>query len=105
MKRISAREFREFGFLQEINRQWLHPLGMALEVIVDEATGDVQFGGVWDYREDPAGLRFEEGQIDKDKAQRVADFAEKKHRDREGLIGFVIQPIEVEDEDASSGST
>ena len=32
-KRITPAEFRAAGLLQEVNRQFLHPLGLALEVI------------------------------------------------------------------------
>jgi hypothetical protein len=35
VKRIDVREFREFGYLQEVNRLMLHPLGLALEVVVE----------------------------------------------------------------------
>lgn len=36
-KRIDIAEFREFGYLHEINRQLLHPLGLALEVVTDDS--------------------------------------------------------------------
>ena len=36
--RMSVKEFRERGFLQELNRLFLHPLGLALEVIIDNKT-------------------------------------------------------------------
>lgn len=39
INRIPVREFREFGYLQEINRRFLHRLGMALEVIVEPDCG------------------------------------------------------------------
>ena len=32
IERISIQEFRDKGYLQETNRQFLHPLGLALEV-------------------------------------------------------------------------
>jgi hypothetical protein len=32
IKRISGKEFRDVGFLQEANRQFFHPHGLALEV-------------------------------------------------------------------------
>ena len=57
-KRMSVKEFREKGYLQEANRLFFHPLGLALEVIVDE-NGEEQFGGVWDSRDDPEGIIFE----------------------------------------------
>jgi hypothetical protein len=33
---MNIKEFREFGYLQELNRKYLHPLGLALEVTIDE---------------------------------------------------------------------
>lgn len=35
-KRIDIKEFREKGYLQELNRNFLHPLGLALEIITKE---------------------------------------------------------------------
>jgi hypothetical protein len=35
-KHISIREFRAEGYLQEVNRMVLHPLGLALSVVVQE---------------------------------------------------------------------
>jgi len=53
VKRISIKEFREFGFLHEVNRVFFHPLGLALEVIIDRETGEERLGGIWDCRDDP----------------------------------------------------
>jgi hypothetical protein len=90
-------EFREFGFLQEVNRQFFHPLGLALETAQDECgtcggdgivrqeegtpvacvpcggTGFIErLGGVWDYRDDPEGMVFGDGYgMDPEKAARV----------------------------------
>lgn len=87
-KRITAREFRQLGYLQELNRRFLHPLGLALEAQFDNCpecvgeggndqvarfrnrdrscalcdgqgvVGDGRISGVWDYRDDPEGLIF-----------------------------------------------
>lgn len=35
-KYISPEELREFGYLQEVNRQFFHPLGMALALLSQE---------------------------------------------------------------------
>jgi hypothetical protein len=48
-------EFRDQGYLQEVNRLVLHPAGLALEVVVNE-DGTEQLGGVLDCREDPEGI-------------------------------------------------
>jgi hypothetical protein len=58
-KRISIKEFRDEGYLQEANRLFFHPLGLALEVIIDEESGETKLGGVWDSRHDPEGILFD----------------------------------------------
>ena len=40
IKRMLPRDFRALGYLQELNRIFLHPLGLALEIIVDTATNE-----------------------------------------------------------------
>ena len=57
MKRISAEEFRNLGLLMEVNRLFLHPLGLALEVKVKK-NGDTEFGQVQDLRDDPDVMMF-----------------------------------------------
>lgn len=36
VKRIPIKEFRALGFLQEVNRQFFHPHGLALEIVEEE---------------------------------------------------------------------
>lgn len=54
---MDIKTFRRLGLLQELNRQFLHPLGLALEVVVED-DGSERFGNVWDYRDDPEGIVF-----------------------------------------------
>lgn len=91
---ISIKEFREKGFLQELNRQFLHPLGLALQVNID-ADGNETLGGIWDYRDDPEGILFGDP-IDVEKALFVKGFAEGKAEQRVKIFGFVIQPLPIE---------
>ena len=93
IKRIDIKEFREFGFLQEINRQWLHPLGLALEVVIND-DGTEELGGIWDYREDDDGMRYSPGDIDIEKIKRVTEFQEKKFSERKRVLGYIIQERE-----------
>jgi len=86
--RIDVREFRESGLLHELNRQFLHPLGMALET-VKEDDGTERFGGIWDYRNDPEGMLF--ATLDFDKIKDVAEFTRQQHERRRKTIGFVVQ--------------
>jgi len=92
IKRINIKEFQEKGFLQEANRQFFHPLGLALEVVFDRETGEVKLGGVWDYRDDPEGILFTDGEIDNQKVANVRALWVEKERVRQEKYGFVIQP-------------
>ena len=86
--RMSIREFREVGLLQELNRLFLHPLGLALEVIIDNETGVVAFGGIWQ-TDDPEGFVFEE--INKAKVDYVEKWAAEMAVSRKRALGYVIQ--------------
>lgn len=58
MKENEAIKFLlDSGLLFEINRTVLHPLGLALAVMVSD-DGDCKFDGLWDSREDPEGIIF-----------------------------------------------
>jgi len=92
-KYIDIKEFREEGYLQELNRQFLHPLGLALEVQVDEDTEKERLGGVWDYRDDPEGIIFAEGVLNPDKTARVEEQWEERTAARAALLGSTIQPV------------
>lgn len=93
IKRMDLNEFREDGFLQEVNRKFFHPLGLALEVIIDDETGKVKsLGGIWDYRDDPEGITFNEGMIDLEKAAKVLSLLDSKVKAREKLFGSHVQP-------------
>ncbi len=92
IKKINIKEFREFGFLQEINRLFLHPLGLALEVQIDDVTSEESLGGIWDYREDPEGILFSGSlKVDPQKVQNVKEFTAEKHKTRKEALGYVIQ--------------
>jgi hypothetical protein len=82
IKRMDIKEFRELGFLQEANRQFFHPLGLALEVIVDEETGETSLGGIWDYRDDPEGMFFMDETIDEKRITMIKDLKDSKRFSR-----------------------
>lgn len=100
IKRIDIKEFREKGFLQEANRLFFHPLGLALEVQVDENTGKETLGGIWDYREDPEGMIYDIANLPADEKETMAAKAKyvtaefKKHdTGRLALFGNRFEPI------------
>ena len=97
---MDIKEFVEFGFLQEANRLFFHPLGLALEVKIDD-DGSYQLSGIWDYRNDPEGIAF--GEVDEvrrqeriNKKNRVEQVALEKGISRKQLLGYVIQKLDVE---------
>lgn len=75
--RIDIAEFRDKGFLQEVNRQFFHPLGLALEVMID-IKGVTKLGGIWDYRDDPEGLFFGDEMLEEEKINYVEDLKNSK---------------------------
>lgn len=94
IKRMDITEFRTSGFLQEANRQFFHPLGLALEIVIDD-DGNERLGGVWDYRDDPEGMVFAD-LSDADsltKSEIVAAEGARHSDDRQAEFGWVVQPI------------
>jgi hypothetical protein len=58
MKYVTPKDLLDWGLIFEINRKVLHPFGLALAVEVD-GMSKVSFSSeVWDYRDDPEGIRF-----------------------------------------------
>jgi hypothetical protein len=93
IKYLDIKEFREFGYLQEANRQFFHPLGLALEVNIDDETGEETLGRVWDYRDDPEGMNYGEGVIDSEKAGNVVLEQTRRATERRARLGYWVQDI------------
>jgi hypothetical protein len=101
IKRIDIKEFREKGYLQELNRRFLHPLGLALE-IVREDDGTEKLGGIWDYRDDEEGIYYDLANSDEERIERfslneqfVFNEMMKRSDKRSELFGSNIEPIPV----------
>jgi hypothetical protein len=93
VKRIPAGKFlHESGLLFEINRTLLHPLGLALEVVVD---GDsVTLGDLWDYRHDIEGMLYAPTAFAHGRAKHLgmmAAWGYDAHQKRKAALGFVVQ--------------
>ena len=92
-KKLSISEFRAMGLIFEINRLLLHPLGLALSGAIDEKTGEEVLDCIWDCRDDPEGIIFDEEawkrgcqKIRDSNPGRVDVFVER-HR----CLGFIFQ--------------
>ena len=90
---MDLNEFVDKGFLQEANRQFFHPLGLALAVSYKGGKA-ISLIGIWDYRNDPDGIRFAESDLPgADKTEAVDILYREKARARRERFGWIIQPI------------
>lgn len=89
-KLLDMKEFVDRGYLQEVNRQFFHPLGLAMVVEIDDH-GEVTFGGFLDNRDDPEGMMFEPGTIDLVKVANIDYELATKVTKRMKRVGAIIQ--------------
>ena len=93
IKRIDIKEFRESGLLAELNRAFLHPLGLALEIIVED-DGTEKLGGIWDYRDDPEGILYDKDHFPTEKCKNAQKIMKQKHEQRIKTLGFIYQDVD-----------
>lgn len=87
MDYLSAEEIRSTGLLHEVNRQMLHPLGLAAEVDLETGTLRIQ-----DHRYDPEGALFAEELLHQGKVERFRELQQSRHPQRLSRLGFIVQP-------------
>ena len=93
--KMDLKEFIEKGYLQEANRRFFHPLGLALAVNKKE-DGSYEFDSVWDSRDDPEGFVFGDfTDEDFEKAEQVFREWDEKAKERQRVFGFTVQPLKV----------
>lgn len=92
MKYMDIKEFREKGFLQELNRLFLHPLGLALEINVDD-NGNENLSRIWDCRLDPEGIAFADEVLEHAKTNNVESERIQHVDARLEKLGYVVQPL------------
>lgn len=85
--KISGKELLDFGYVQEANRQFFHPLGLAMGV--SPSTDEIF---VYDYRDDPEGIIFGENTMSRDKTLAVVAEQAVRNRQRSETLGWTIQP-------------
>jgi hypothetical protein len=78
IKIMSIEEFIDEGFLQEANRKFFHPLGLALSVKYNDDDGTWSLHEIWDYRDDPEGMFFGDDILDKKKIRKVEELRKSK---------------------------
>jgi len=103
IKTMSGEEFRENGYLQEVNRRFFHPVGLAIAIIIDDKTKKVKAIEIQDHRDDPEGLYFGINDPTFSSPERVARFIKnkkfvdaeikKRSRNRKKVVGSVVETI------------
>ena len=107
IKYMDVKEFVDLGYLQELNRRFLHPLGLALAVTTHD-DGTEELACVYDARDDPEGYCFsyqpdtnygpqspdEAFQQQQDRAAWVDEEWERRRSTREAALGYMVQPAD-----------
>jgi hypothetical protein len=94
-KRVPTMDLREFvdeGILQEVNRIFFHPLGLALRVHISEY-GEYSLHSILDYRDDPEGVYFPTEVLDPRKTHLVLRERLRHSARRVRRWGSVVQPV------------
>ena len=96
LKQMDITEFMEEGYLSEINRRFLHPLGLALFVSNTDEEPDVwHLGGVYDERDDPEGWRMGEQILPevRRKMKNIQRIEKARKPARRRILGYWVQPV------------
>ncbi len=95
IKKMDIDEFYKEGYVQELNRQFLHPLGLALYISTDDASSEIKVG-VLDDRADPEGIRFSDEIVTAESYKAKANFIKEQQDVRAAArleaLGYIIQP-------------
>ena len=100
MKYMPIEEFKERGYLQEANRLFFHPRGLALAVSRNDEDESMELCGIQDCRDDPEGLVFDD--FDEEKAGIIYDEAIDRRKARSKLACCTTLGIQVEDYDETT---
>jgi hypothetical protein len=88
MENIDLKHFMDSGLLQECNRLFFHPRGMALIVGIDDED-NYSLRGIADSTEDPEGFLFTE--ISEEKKKYAKKLYDSKSKVRTKKVGAPIQ--------------
>jgi hypothetical protein len=92
-KQLTIEDFQNLGYLQELNRTFLHPLGLSLGISIDDK-GEKQLYAIFDHRDEKSGPVFKAGQLSQEKVDFVEAQRKERNQVRLNQYGFDIQPVE-----------
>jgi hypothetical protein len=91
-KYLDWETLRNDGYLQEVNRQFFHPLGLALAVVIPTKPGEPDVAlQILDYRHDREGMNFAAGDLTV-AAGKLHDIARLRRVPRVNALGYWVQP-------------
>lgn len=90
---LPLKTLRDEGYLQEVNRQFFHPLGLALAIITDGDNGARL--SILDGRDDAEGFIFAPGDDLAASARRIKQIADARREARIKALGYWQQPVET----------
>lgn len=76
---------QKLGVLQEVNRRFLHPLGLSLEAAGESIV-------IIDQRDSPEGIIIDVGELDTDAACALEREWAAREPARRKALGFMVQP-------------
>lgn len=96
--KIKLKEFVDIGYLQEVNRQFFHPLGLSLEI---KKTGNTfELDGLWDFREVKGGIKFGPQILETkdfiEKSNNIKNLQKNARAIRKELYGEIVQKVSAE---------
>lgn len=93
MNTIGTQELLDKGIIQEVNRLFLHPRGMALAVSSDDETNESKLI-MLDDRDDDTGFYYPDGVITQEKKKHCLKLHESKVVHRVNNLGYVVQAMD-----------
>jgi hypothetical protein len=96
MQPANLEELADNGVILELNRTFLHPLGLS-DTVKPDSNGVNRL--VIIQSDDPSGISYREDSIDQmhevvvEKLSAFQDLAGKCHSNRQDKLGYVVQPL------------
>lgn len=96
---LSTKNLIELGLLQEVNRLFFHPRGLAMAVRMNEDGSNSEII-MLDYRNEPGGVTFDA--INLEKFQASQQLLTERLEQRQAELGYIYQPTQEYNDDGAT---